>query len=180
MGFFDMFKKAVPAKSAKPAKPDALSVSAAAGQVLCPVDGNVIVLSEVSDVVFSSGAMGSGCGIKPASETIYAPVSGTLTAAGAPNFHAIGLVGDDGAEVLIHVGVDTVEMKGDGFTVFAEKNAHVSAGEPLLSFSREKIAAAGHDTVVIMTLTNTDDLSSVSLTHTGDVKAGDPVLSFEK
>lgn len=172
MGFFDRFRKA------GPTRPEALGVTARAGQVLAPVTGRVIKLEDVSDEVFSCGAMGRGCGIEPADETVYAPVSGTLTAAGAPNFHAIGIKGDAGAEVLIHVGVDTVEMHGDGFTVFAEQGAHVSAGEPLLSFSKQRIAAAGHDTVVIMALTNTDDLASVDLAHEGDVDAGDVVVTF--
>ena len=175
MGFFDKFKKA-----AKPAKPEALSVSAPAGTVLAPVSGKAMKIEDVSDPVFGSGAMGQGCGIEPEGETVYAPVSGTLTAVGAPNFHALGIQGDDGAEILIHVGVDTVEMKGDGFTVYGTKGAHVNAGEPLLSFSKSKIKAAGHDTVVIMALTNTDDLASVELTHEGPVQAGEPVISFKK
>lgn len=175
MGFFDKFKKA-----AKPAKPEALSVSAPAGTVLAPVTGKAIKLEDVSDPVFSSGAMGQGCGIEPEGETVFAPVSGTLTAAGAPNFHALGIQGDDGAEILIHVGVDTVEMKGEGFTVFGEKGTHVKAGEPLLSFSKDKISAAGHDTVVIMALTNTDDLASVELAAEGAVQAGEPVIKFAK
>lgn len=174
MGFFDRFKRTTPAT------PEALGVTARPGQVLAPVTGKAVRLEDVSDEVFKCGAMGKGCGIEPADETVYAPVSGTLTAAGAPNFHAIGITGDDGAEVLIHVGVDTVEMHGDGFTVFVKQGAHVSAGEPLLSFSKKKIAAAGHDTVVIMALTNTDDLASVDLVHEGDVTAGDVVVTFAK
>mgnify|MGYP000844369319 FL=1 len=173
MGLFDIFKKA-----AAPQKPEALSVSCPAGSILAPVAGKAIALEKVSDMVFNSGAMGKGCGIEPSEEVVYAPVSGTLTAAGAPNYHAVGITGDDGAEVLIHVGVDTVEMAGEGFTVYATKGAHVSAGEPLLSFSKQKIAAAGHDTVVIMALTNTDDLASVELVHEGDVKAGEVVVKF--
>ena len=136
MGFFDKFKKA-----AKPAKPEALGVSAPAGTVLAPVTGKAVKLEDVSDPVFSSGAMGKGCGVEPEGECVYAPVSGTLTAAGAPNYLALGIQGDDGADVLIHVGVDTVEMKGEGFKVYGEKGAHVKAGEPLLSFSKDKIKA---------------------------------------
>ena len=172
MGLFDKFKK--------PSKPAALSVEAPAGTVLAPVAGNVIALGDVPDPVFSSGVMGKGCGIDPSGEVVYAPVSGTLSVIGAPNFHAVGLVGDDGAEILIHVGVDTVEMKGDGFTVFAEKNAHVKAGEPLLSFSKKKIVAAGHATTVIIALTNTDDLASVELVKTGASEAGEKVIAFQK
>ena len=135
-------------KAAAPQKPEALSVSCPAGSILAPVAGKAIALEKVSDMVFNSGAMGKGCGIEPSEE------------------------------VLIHVGVDTVEMAGEGFTVYATKGAHVSAGEPLLSFSKQKIAAAGHDTVVIMALTNTDDLASVELVHEGDVKAGEVVVKF--
>ena len=174
MGFFDRFRKTAPAT------PEALGVTARAGQVLAPVTGKAVKLESVSDAVFNCGAMGKGCGIEPAGETVYAPVSGTLTAAGAPNFHAIGITGDDGAEVLIHVGVDTVEMHGDGFTVLVKQGTHVNAGEPLLSFSKKKVAAAGHDTVVIMALTNTDDLASVDLAREGDVNAGDVVVTFQR
>ncbi len=172
MGLFDRFRK--------PAKPEALAVSAQPGEVLCPVDGTVVPLAQVSDVVFSSGAMGKGCGIEPTGSVVYAPVSGTLSAIGSPNFHALGIVDDSGAEVLIHVGVDTVEMHGDGFKVFSTKGAHVAAGEPLLSFDKAKIAAAGHDTVVIMALTNTDDLASVELVHEGAAQAGEKVVAYQK
>lgn len=172
MGFFDKFKK--------PSVPEALSVSAPAGTLLAPVSGTVMPLSEVPDPVFSSGAMGAGCGIKPSGEVVYSPVDGTLTVAGAPNFHAIALSTDDGAEILIHVGVDTVEMHGDGFNVFATKGSKVKAGEPILSFSKKKIAAAGHSDAVIMAVTNSDDLSKVELTASGDVDAGAPVISYAK
>ncbi len=172
MGFFDRFKK--------PAKPEAIAVSEEPGFVYAPVDGDEMPIDQVSDPVFSCGAMGKGAGFKPAGETVYAPVSGTLTAYGAPNYHALGLQGDNGAEVLIHVGVDTVEMKGDGFTLYAEKGQHVAAGTPLLGFSKKKIAAAGHDDVVIMAITNTDDLASVDVATTGAVKAGDKAVKFAK
>ena len=176
MGFFDKFKKA--AKPAKPAKPEAIVVSEEPGFVYAPVEGEEIELSAVSDPVFGSGAMGKGAGFKPTGETVYAPVGGTLVACGAPNFHALAIAGDNGAEILIHVGVDTVEMKGDGFTVYAEKGAHVAAGTPLLGFSKKKIAAAGHDDVVIMALTNTDDLASVETVASGAVKPGDKAVKF--
>lgn len=173
MGVFDIFKKA-----AKPAKPEALEVVPGSEEILAPVTGKIIPLGAVGDPVFSSGVMGKGCGIEPAQEVLYAPVSGTLSAIGAPNYHAVGIVGDGGAEILIHVGVDTVEMRGEGFTVYVEKGMHVEAGEPLLSFSKRKIAAAGHDTVVIMVLTNTDGLSSVELAYEGNTKAGNVVIRY--
>lgn len=172
MGFFDRFKKTQ--------KPAAISASWSEGAVLAPVEGKVIPLSEVSDVVFASGAMGKGVGIEPAGEVVYAPVSGELLVVGAPNYHALAMKADDGAEILIHVGVDTVEMKGEGFEVFGTKGTHVQAGEPLLSFSADKIRAAGHDTVVIMSITNSDDYVSVEQVANGDAKAGDKALTYTK
>jgi len=171
MGLFGKFKK--------PSRPEALDVSAPAGIVLAPVAGDAIALENVPDPVFSSGVMGKGCGIEPTGEVVYAPVAGTLSAIGAPNYHAIGIVGDDGAEILIHVGVDTVEMKVDGFTIFGEKDAHVRAGEPLLSFSKKKIESAGHAATVIIALTNTDDLASVERVKIGSISAGEKVISFQ-
>lgn len=168
MGFFDRFKR--------PAKPEALGVTPSEGVVLAPVSGEEIRLEDSSDPVFSCLALGKGCAIKPGASVVYAPVSGTLTAAGAPNFHAIGITSDDGVEVLIHVGVNTVEMHGEGFEVFVEKDAHVRAGEPLLRFSAEKIRAAGHDDAVLMAITNTDDYSSVEPAELGEVSAGSPAL----
>lgn len=172
MGLFDFIRK--------PARPSAIEASLAEGEVAAPVAGTLVRLSDVSDAVFGSGAMGAGCGIRPGDEVVYAPVSGMLTAVGAPNHHAIGLVADDGAEILIHVGVDTVEMRGDGFVAHAEKGAHVCAGDPLLGFSRAKIRAAGHDDVVIMVVTNTDDYASVELCREGPVRAGEPALRLAR
>ncbi|WP_298579291.1 PTS glucose transporter subunit IIA [uncultured Olegusella sp.] len=172
MGLFDRFKK--------PAKPAALDVTVAQNDVVCPVSGEVVELAAVSDPVFSTGAMGLGFGVKPSDETIYAPISGTISVLGAPNFHALGISGDNGAEFLIHVGVDTVEMKGDGFTVYAEKGQHINVGEALLGFSKKKIAAAGHDDVVICAITNSDDFSQIELAHTGNMQAGDVVILLHK
>lgn len=169
MGLFDRFKKQPKASATEPA-----------GTVLAPVDGRVVELDQVSDKVFSSGALGKGCGFDPAGDTLYAPVSGEVTAIGGPNYHVVGISGDNGAEVLVHVGVDTFDLKGDGFDAKVAQGAHVSAGDPLLGFSREKIVAAGLDPVVLMVLTNSDDLVSVGLAATGEVAHGDRALIYEK
>ena len=158
--------------------PDSLNVTALAGTLLAPVSGRAIALDRVPDPVFRSGVMGGGCGIEPTGETVYSPATGTLTVAGAPNFHALALRTDDGAEILIHVGVDTVEMGGEGFSVYAEKGAHVMAGQPLLGFSKAKIEAAGHPDTVIMAVTNTGDLASVEFAGETRVEAGDKVVSY--
>lgn len=173
MGLFDMFKK-------KASRPDALDIELGSGELAAPASGALVRLDAVSDPVFGSGMMGLGCGIKPDDEVVYAPTSGTLTAIGAPNHHAIGLMGDDGSEILIHVGVNTVEMHGDGFTTYAEKGSHVRAGEPVLGFSSSKIRAKGFDDVVIMAVTNSGDYASVDLDHEGPVRAGEVALRLAR
>lgn len=113
------------------------------------VAGFVIPLEQVEDEVFSKKLMGDGIGIKPAEETIYAPADGTVMVTMDDSKHAIGIRLDSGADLLIHVGIDTVEMKGKGFEYLVEKNQHVKAGDALLTFSKEEIAAANKsDTVV--------------------------------
>ena len=153
----------------KPSAPASIAVSAEKGAVYAPVAGKVEPMESLPDPVFSSGAMGPCLGVWPTDGNVFSPVSGTVTAA-MP--HAFGLLGDDGVEVLIHVGVDTVEMKGDGFTVHVKKDAHVAAGDPLLTFDRHKVATAGHPDVVMTIITNADDLASVEVVGSGDVAVG--------
>lgn len=172
MKLFDKFRKSQ--------KPTAVETHPKAGQIVAPADGEVVRLADVGDPVFAGGVMGQGLGIKPNGSVVYAPVAGTVRAIGAPNYHAIGITGDAGEEVIIHIGVDTVEMKGEGFSAYAEKGAHVAAGEPLVGFSSAKIRAAGYDDVVIMVVTNSSDYASVTLAREGDVKAGEPVLDLSK
>ncbi len=113
------------------------------------VKGDVIPLEQVEDPVFSKKMMGDGIGINPSDEVIYAPGDGTVAVTMDDSKHAVGLKMDNGADVLVHVGIDTVEMKGTGFEYLVEKNQRVSAGQALLRFSKEAIAAAGKkDTVV--------------------------------
>lgn len=118
------------------------------------LDGEVISLKEIGDGVFSEGMLGDGLAIKPANETVCAPVSGKITMLIEDSRHAVGMTLSNGAELLIHVGIDTVTMKGDGFAYFVKQGEFVKAGMPLISFSREKIKAAGHRDVAIMLITN--------------------------
>lgn len=164
MGLFD---KLFGAK--KPSKPEAVTVTTEKGGVYAPVAGKVEPMDSLPDPVFASGAMGPCLGVWPTDGNVFAPVAGTVTAA-MP--HAFGFLGDDGVEVLIHVGVDTVEMKGEGFTVHVKKDEHVAAGAPLLTFDRDKVAAAGHPDVVMTIITNADDLASVEAVGAGEVSVG--------
>lgn len=140
--------------------------------VAAPVAGEVMRLEEVPDPVFSGGALGGGCGIKPEGECVVAPFSGTVTMT-TPTDHAIGLTSDEGLELLIHVGVDTVEMAGEGFARLVEQGERVEAGDPILSFTRSSITGAGHDDVVIVV---TPGYAGSKAAKPGPVAIGEEVL----
>ena len=156
--------KAEPAPEAKPAEP-ALAVPTvsvircAAGQVLQPVEGKVIDRESIPDDTFASGVLGDGIGVEPTGEVVVAPFDGTVSSV-AESHHAVGLE-SGGMELLIHVGVDTVNMKGDGFTCLVAEGDEVKAGQPLIRFDRQKIKAAGYSDTVAVLLTNSDDLEDV-------------------
>ncbi|MCU1564739.1 MAG: beta-glucoside transporter subunit, partial [Arthrobacter sp.] len=128
--------------------------------VLAPVTGSVIALADVPDKVFASGAMGSGIGIVPEEDAVYSPVSGTVQAV-MKTGHAYGIKTDEGVEVLVHIGIDTVQMKGDGFEAAVTRGQRVEAGGLLATIDRAKILAAGYDSTTLMVVTNTRDLTAV-------------------
>lgn len=176
MGLFDkMFGSKEPAKLAV----ETVSAEEAEGVVCSPVAGNAIPLSEISDAVFGGGMMGKGCGVKPSAGVVYAPVSGEVTAA-FPTGHAYGLKTDDGIEVLVHIGMDTVGMNGKGFSIIAQQGSRIRAGEPLGTFTSADIKAAGLDDTVAIVVTNSDDYADVELTVAGDVAAGSALLKVTK
>ena len=129
------------------------------GAVLQPVEGTVISREAIPDATFSAGVLGDGVGIQPSAEVVFAPFDGTVSSV-AESRHAVGLE-SNGMELLIHVGVDTVNMNGDGFTCLVKEGDEVKAGQPLIRFSREKIKAAGYSDTVAVLLTNSDDLEEV-------------------
>ena len=147
--------------------------------LLAPLSGLVKPITEMSDPVFSSRAMGDGLAIEPASgaDTVVAPAEATVAATMPGSNHAIGLVLDDGMELLVHVGVDTVEMGGDGFACLVEQGQRVSAGQPLMTFSTNKIAAAGHPTAVAFVITGEGSASGLELRSGVEVEAGDTVVA---
>lgn len=157
----------------------AVEVAAEPGTLYLPIEGEVIPLIEIGDGAFSEGILGQGCGIQPADETVYAPADGTITQI-ADTKHAIGMESDDGIEILIHVGMDTVAMNGDGFTVLVMNGQKVKCGQPMLKFSASKIKAAGYPTTTAFVVTNTDDLSDVSVFSTGKAEKLTPVIRVEK
>ena len=172
MGLFDLFKK-----SSKTAAPEALVVSDyTAKTIYAPTSGKAVALESVPDPVFAGGMLGQGLGIWPSEGVVYAPVSGTITAT-TPTVHAFGITADSGEEVLIHVGVDTVEMKGDGFTALVEQDQRVEVGQPLMTFDLDKVKDAGHPEVVILAITNSSEYNNVEILASADqlVSAGEKV-----
>ena len=149
----------VPEAAPAPEVPTASVIRCAAGSVLQPVKGNVIAREAIPDETFASGVLGDGVGIEPTDELVVAPFDGTISSV-AESQHAIGIEAN-GMEMLIHVGVDTVNMKGDGFTCMVKEGDEVKAGQPLIRFDREKIKAAGYSDTVAVLLTNSDDLEGV-------------------
>ncbi|ALA67699.1 glucose PTS transporter subunit IIA [Corynebacterium lactis] len=144
-------------------------------EVAAPVAGEVISLDAAGDKVFASRALGEGVGIKPTESRIVAPVSGTLMTV-AKTGHAFGIKTDDDVEVLVHVGIDTVKMAGEGFEVKVEKKQRVNAGDLLAEVDFDKIVGAGYPTTTIMTVTNTKKLASVEPKIGSTVRAGDAVI----
>ena len=116
--------------------------------------GKVITLAEVNDGVFSAGIMGDGFAIIPENDTIYAPAKGTITVMMEESRHACGILLDSGAEILLHVGLDTVAMKGDGFKYLVKEGQKVQIGTPLIKFDKEKIKAAGYVDTTICVITD--------------------------
>lgn len=146
-------------EEAKPVLPVTTVIRCKNGAVLQPVEGKVIAREEIPDATFSAGVLGDGVGIQPSAEIVYAPFDGTVSSV-AESRHAVGLE-SNGMELLIHVGVDTVNMNGDGFVCLVNEGDEIKAGQMLIRFSREKIKAAGYSDTVAVLLTNSDDLEDV-------------------
>ena len=146
--------------------------------LVTPIVGDVVALADVNDPVFSSGAMGQGIAVKPSQGVVYAPADAEVSIA-FPTGHAFGLKTTDGAEVLIHVGIDTVTMNGDGFEAKVAQGDKVKAGDVLGTFDSNKIAAAGLDDTTMVIVTNTADYASVAPVATGSVAKGDAVIEVK-
>lgn len=117
------------------------------------VDGEVIELCNVSDEVFSKGVMGDGVAFEPTGNTIVSPVNAIVSLVMSDSKHALGLTLDNGIELLIHVGIDTVDMNGDGFTMFVNEGDKITVGQPLIKFSKDKIIKAGHKATTMLIIT---------------------------
>ena len=170
LGFED-----VPAETAEAEAPAA--VAEKGGIVAAPVEGKVIAREEIPDPTFAAGILGDGVGIIPEKEWVVAPFDGVVESV-TESKHAVGLASDTGIEMLIHVGVDTVKMLGDGFELYVSEGARVKKGQKLLAFSKAKIAAAGYPDTVAVLVTNSDDFGKVDIKKTGDVKFGEELIDL--
>lgn len=146
--------------------------------IVSPIVGQMFDLKDVNDPVFSSGAMGQGIAVKPSEGVVYAPADAEVTIA-FPTGHAYGLKTAKGAEILIHVGIDTVSMNGDGFDQKVAQGDKVKAGDVLGTFDAAKIAAAGLDDTTMVIVTNTADYASVTPVAEGTVAKGDAVIELK-
>ena len=172
------YKDEAPAQTKKAAEPEPAipSIQCQPGTVYAPVSGNVIPSEEIPDETFAAGVLGQGVGINPTDGLVVAPFDGEISSV-TETQHAVGISSPDGMELLIHVGVDTVAMNGEGFECLVKEGQQVKAGEKLIVFDRDKIAAAGHPDVVVVLVTNSDDYANLSI-QTGACKVLDKVIQI--
>lgn len=147
--------------------------------IYSPIKGQTVPLLQVKDPAFSSLALGEGVGILPTIGEVYAPVDGKITAV-FPTNHGIGVTSKQGAEILIHVGMDTVELKGQYFTCHVKEGQEVKKGEKLISFELDKIREAGYELTTPVVITNTGDYHLVIVTDKKEIEVLEELLILEK
>ena len=140
-----------------------------------PVKGKAVPLKEVSDPTFAEEMLGKGAAVIPEDGKFYAPADGEIGMV-FDTLHAVSMTTDFGAEILIHIGLDTVKMKGDGFTGHVKAGDHVKKGDLLLEVDLEKVKTAGYDTITPVLVCNTPDYASVEGIGSAQVNAGDDLI----
>ena len=140
------------------------------------LSGKVIPIEEVKDPVFSSKMLGNGLAIEPVSELIIAPCDGVISTVMIDSKHAVGITAANGMELLIHEGVDTVALNGEGFTLFVNEGDNVKAGDKLIQFDAELIKSKGYQTTCILAVTNSDDYPNMKLYTGMDAIIGETVI----
>lgn len=156
-------------------QPQAEPPAAGAEGITAPLSGRVIPMEEIPDQVFSQGILGEGVGIEPTGNVVVAPADATVCSVMEDSRHAVGLTLDNGAELLIHVGIDTVSMNGDGFQLHVKAGDRVRLGDKLITFDPEKIKAAGHPTTTAFLVTDPGDLTPTFETNV-EAQAGRTVV----
>lgn len=148
-------------------------------QLQAYLSGKMVSIREVPDPVFSSEMLGTGVAIIPENEIVTAPIAGTIAVVTEDSKHSCGIRTEKGFEVLIHVGLDTVKMNGDGFKLFVKMGDQVKEGDKLISFSKDKIREAGFQDMVMLVITNKGEAADVKFVPEQEVKAGDVIAEIQ-
>ncbi len=164
MGLFDKFTK----KEVEVTFP--LSISATA-------EGDIVAMKDIPDQVFATGMVGPCIGIEPSNGTVVAPCDGQILQL-SDTKHAFGIQGIGGVQMLVHIGIDTVSMNGEGFEAMAKVGDKVKAGQPIIKMDVEKVKAAGHPTVVITIVSNANAFKEVTFTEANSVKVDDELIKI--
>jgi len=144
-------------------------------KILAPVDGAVVPVSEVNDPVFSEEIIGKGLALKPLVGRLVSPVNGVVSKL-FDTCHAVSITSEDGIEILIHIGLDTVRLKGECFTALAKTGDAVKIGDGLIKFDKERIVTAGYDIITPVIVCNPDDYNAFEMRTGQNVKAGDELI----
>ena len=147
-------------------------------EVYAPVVGTVLPREQIPDETFATGVLGDGVGIEPETGVVVAPFDGEISST-TDTFHAVGISGPGGMELLIHVGVDTVSMQVEGFQLLVKEGDNVKKGQRLITFDIAKIKAAGHPATTAVLVTNSDDYAALTVNARGRVSAGDQLITVE-
>lgn len=169
MGLFDIFKSDKNANDTQ---------STNSETIFSPITGELKNIGECADPVFAQELVGKGVLVLPSEGKLYSPVDGTISML-AETGHAVGITSTMGAEILIHIGLDTVELQGEPFTTHLEKDAQVKQGDLVLEFDIDQIKAAGKATESPVIVTNPDDFE-LKVQSSGPVKYGDPIIEIKK
>ncbi len=151
---------------------------AKSGRLMAPVSGTVMPIDQSADPVFASKALGEGVAIDPTDGVVISPCNGSVTAL-FPTLHAIGITSDNGAEVMVHIGINTVELKGKYFSASVKVGDKVRIGQKLVTFDKDKVAEAGYNPQTMVVVTNSPSFKSVTSVATGAMTSGDALLDLE-
>ncbi|MCI8881265.1 MAG: PTS transporter subunit EIIC [Clostridiaceae bacterium] len=168
---------AAPAPAAKAAVAEPAAKAVGVPEVRSPLTGKAVSLQETGDETFAAELLGKGCAVEPSEGLVSAPFDGEISVLMG---HAVGMLGDNGVEILVHVGIDTVNLNGRHYTAHVKEGERVKAGQKLLSFDIGAIQAEGYRTVTPVIVTNTDDFASVTAKTGVEVRALDPLVTIER
>lgn len=179
VSWFMGIKEDVPTERKKPREIAVPEKEYSDDAVYAPLEGKVVALEDVPDATFAEGVLGLGAAIEPAVGEVVAPADGEVSSI-FDTHHAVGLTLDNGMELLIHVGINTVALNGEGFTAHVSEGDRVKRGQPLISFDKEFIISKGYPIITPVIISNADDYKEIKTTASAEVKRLDELLTVEK